>query len=284
MTVISSVRWHAALAAGAAVAAVLALAGPAGASTGPAQISPEQAGYTATGAQFKTIVATVYLRQPAQYASEAANLAHSIQLWSPGLVLTLGVTASTSGVGYTPYATIYDRSTHEVIASNPDALYCNPNGICGPSPIALQPGFTVLLTIRYSPRDGSLIMNGDSTDRSTFGFSTRPFADIPGPQSFTQARVGTEFGSSPWDASYQHAPPSSYLKIASYHNVSLTTYSGHTSALWSWWVHHKLLANTGQQSGSDWVAVPSDLSSGGASFQTRFVPRSAQSSSQPVAP
>jgi hypothetical protein len=23
-----------------------------------------------------------------------------------------------------------------------------------------------------------------------------------------------------------------------------------------WWVHHKLLANTEQQSGSDWVAIP----------------------------
>ena len=58
--------------------------------------------------------------------------------------------------------------------------------------------------------------------------------------------------------------------------MDLTSYSGHTASLSSWWVHHKLLANTGQQSGSDWVAVPADLSNGGASFQTFFLPQSAQ--------
>ena len=62
---ISSLRWRAPsalIAAGAAAAAVLALTVPAGAVTGTAEISPEQAGYTATGAQFQTITATVFLR------------------------------------------------------------------------------------------------------------------------------------------------------------------------------------------------------------------------------
>ena len=47
---------------------------------------------------------------------------------------------------------------------------------------------------------------------------------------------------------------------------------------------HKLLANTGQQSGSDWVAIPDDLTDGGASFRTWFVPQSGQSPNQPTAP
>jgi len=69
---ISSLRWRAPsalIAAGAAAAAVLALTVPAGAVTGTAEISPEQAGYTATGAQFSYVAASVYLRNPAQYAS-----------------------------------------------------------------------------------------------------------------------------------------------------------------------------------------------------------------------
>jgi hypothetical protein len=66
--------------------------------------------------------------------------------------------------------------------------------------------------------------------------------------------------------------------------TTLTTYSGHTSTLWSWWVHHQMLANTGQQSGSDWVAIPDDLTDGGASFRTWFVPQSGQSPSQPTTP
>jgi hypothetical protein len=40
----------------------------------------------------------------------------------------------------------------------------------------------------------------------------------------------------------------------------------------------------GQQSGSDWIAVPADLSNGGASFQTWFVSQSAQGPAQPVLP
>ena len=94
---ISSMRWRAAsvfITAGAAAAAVLALAVPAGASTGTTEISPEQAGYTATGAQFQNINAPVFLRQHAQYAGEVATLGHSVQLWSSGLVVTVGVSAS----------------------------------------------------------------------------------------------------------------------------------------------------------------------------------------------
>ena len=80
-----------ALALGAAAAAVVALAVPAGASTGTRWISPEQAGYIATGAQFKTVSTHVYLRNPAQYAGKVASYRHSVQLWSSGLVVTVDV-------------------------------------------------------------------------------------------------------------------------------------------------------------------------------------------------
>src|SRR5215471_15504751 len=79
----SSLRGRAASAlvtAGAAAAAVLALTEPAVAVTATAEISPEQAGYTATGAQFKEIDATVFLRNPAQYAGQVAQYSNSIQL------------------------------------------------------------------------------------------------------------------------------------------------------------------------------------------------------------
>jgi hypothetical protein len=66
---------------------------------------------------------------------------------------------------------------------------------------------------------------------------------------------------------------------AASYTVSLTSYSGHRDDLSSWWVHHKLLANTGQQSGSDWVAIPHNLTDGGAHFPTWFVPASGQSPS-----
>jgi hypothetical protein len=265
--------------AGAAAGAGLALAAPAGASTGPAQISPEHAGYTATGARFRFINADVYLRQPTQYAGEVASLAHSVQLWSADRVVTVGVRASTSGGGYTPYATIYDRSTHQVIASNPDAAWCTPS-ICSSTIGSFAAGDTIRLSIDYDPQIGAL----DFVVRS--GVSLLFKADVYplGGESFTEARVGTEFGSSPWDASYPHTAPTDNVRAATYNNVSLTTYSGQVSTLRSSWVHHKLLANTEQQTGNDWVAVPTDLFNAGASFQTWFVPQSAQRSSPPTAP
>jgi hypothetical protein len=279
---ISSMRWRAASALitlGAAAAAALALAVPAGAVTGTAEISPEQAGYTATGAQFKNVHAAVYLRQPSFYAGQVASFGHSVQLWSSGLVVSLGVTGSTSNkVGnYTTYATIYDRGTHQVIASNPNAQWCYEDH-CSSGPANLDPSFHGLAWgISYDPASGQLTMGGDTTEGIDFSASYT----VTG-QSFTQARVGTDFGGTPWDGSYSYTPPAKAMKAATYSNVGLTTYSGHTSTLWSWWVHHKLLANTGQQSGADWVAVPTDLANSGASFQTFFVPVSGQGPAQPV--
>jgi hypothetical protein len=279
---VRSLRWRvssALIAAGAAAATVLALAAPAGASTGTPEISPEQAGYTATGAQFETVAASVFLRQPGQYAGQVASLGHSVQLWSDGLVVILGVTASTSGSSYTTYATIYDRSTHQVIASNPNPQSCDEHGLCLPGPATLDPGVTISLAIFYNPQSGGLDLFESPKAVSGTSFNSEYTATG---QSFTQARVGTEFGGSPWDGSYSYTPPAQPAKAAVFSDVSLATYSQHVSTLQSWWTHHKLLADTGQQSGSSRVAIPTDLTSGGANFQTWFVPRSGQGHARPV--
>ena len=283
---ISGLRWRATSAlitAGAAAAAALALTVPAGAVTGTAEISPEHAGYTATGAQFKEIDATVYLRNPAQYSGEVSQYSHSVQLWSSGLVAVVGVTASTSGASYTPYATIYNRSTHQVIASSPNAVFCNDEDRCSPTIGTFAAGDSVSLRLAYFPTAGDLFYFAE--DNNTLdAFVSEPPYPVGTGVSFTQARVGTEFGGSPWDNSYSHTPPARFTKAAAYTGVALTTYNGHTSTLWSWWVHHKLLASTEQQSSADWVAIPTDLTLSGGSFQTWFVPQSAQGPAQPVLP
>jgi hypothetical protein len=280
---IGNMRWRAAsalIAAGAAAAAVLGLAVPAGASTGTAQISPEQAGYAATGAQFKNVHTRVFLRQPGQYASEVGQYSHSVQLWSSGLVATLGLRASTSGSGYTPYAEVFDRSGHQLLASDPNAQWCDEHTFgCITTIGTFGSDEYVDMSISYDPARG--FVHFDAYDEYDELY-LKAYYQVGTGVSFTQARVGTEFGGSPWDGSYPYTPPAQYTKIAAYGNVGLITYSGHTSTLWSWWTHHKLLANTGQQSGADWVAVPTDLTSGGASFQTWFVPQSAQGRAQPV--
>ena len=267
---ISSLRWVVAL--GAAAAAVVALAVPAGASTGPRWTSPEQAGYTATGARFQQVDALVFLRNPAHFAGMVAKFGHGIQLRSSGLVVSAGVTASTSGTSYTFHATIYDRSTHRVIAANPNPKYRygageEHQGLGPPLPSGKYGG----VGIRYDRADGSLYMSAWTLPPVGMGFDEDFVVDCSyavSPQSFTQARVGTEFGSSPWDASYSYATPATAVKVARYAHVRLITYNNHESGLWSWWVHHKLVADTRQQR----VAVPHNLYNGGRSFQTWLIP------------
>ena len=86
----------------------------------------------------------------------------------------------------------------------------------------------------------------------------------------------------PWTAP-GYTPPADWAKIAVYNDASLVAYSGHVSNLRSWWVHRPVEANTGAQSASgDWVAVPTNLYNSGASFQTFFVPASAQNAGRGV--
>jgi hypothetical protein len=266
---ISKLRWRVAsalIAAGAAAVAALALAVPAGAATSMTEISPEQVGYTATGAQFRNVTASVFLRNPAQYASEIGSYGHSIQLWSSDLVLVLGVSSSTSSTaGFAPAATVYNRSTHAVITQTPGTA-------------SFPSGDTVTERLHYDVPTGAVTFTAsDPAGRSFTATDT-----VAAGESFGQARIGTEFGADPWTAPSSYTPPANYTKIAVYGSVRLTSYSGHNATLDSWWVNHPLLANTGQQSGSDWVAIPTNLYNGGASFQTFFVPVSGQGPNQPV--
>jgi len=266
---ISSIRWRAASAvitAGAAAAAVLALPVPAGAITGMTEISPEQAGYTATGAQFGTVTASVFLRVPTQYATEVSSFSNSVQLWSSDLVLVLGVSSSTSSTaGFAPAAIVYNRSTHAVITETPGTAN-------------FPSGETVTERLHYNPATGAATFTAsDPAGRSFTATET-----VAAGESFKQARIGTEFGADPWTAPSSYTPPANFTKIAVFNGVLLTSFSGHTATLVSWWVNHPLLANTGQQSGSDWVAVPTNLFNSGASFQTFFVPVSGQVRNQPV--
>jgi hypothetical protein len=99
----------------AGIAASLTMAGMAAASTGTTQISPEEAGYSVTGTQFKDVSASVYLRNPEQYASVIGGYGHSVQLWSPSQVVVLGVSdttaAGSAASGFSPAVAVFDRST-----------------------------------------------------------------------------------------------------------------------------------------------------------------------------
>ena len=269
----------AALVPGAVAAAVLAGPGAAGASTGPRYASTEQAGYAATGAQFKAIRAEVYLRNPAQYAGEVGQYSQSVQLWSSGLVGVFSLSASTSGTSYIPHLKIYDAVTHQLVASDPGAQWCDENGEnCHPATGAgFSVGETVLLVLTYDRQAGTVGVFGYNDETGTFLAS---YAAGTG-MSFTQARLGTEFGSDPWTAPSSYTHPRAWTKIAVYTGVELQTYNGKRSTLASWFPHHKIFMAAITGSLIDVQAAPTDLSGGGTSFRNWLAPAGVNGPAQP---
>ena len=160
----------------------------ASASIGTWYASAEQVGYAATGAQFEVVRASVYLRTPAQDADAVGQYSHSVQLWSSGLVAVVGVAASTSGTRYTRYAKIYDASSHQLLASNPDGQWCGSS--CVPTIGTFPTGDTVVLRLTFFPNTGYLnFLADDRTHHLHADYTTTTG------ESFTQARLRTECGS-----------------------------------------------------------------------------------------
>jgi len=274
----------------AAITTSLVLAGTASASTGVTQISPEEAGYSATGAQFKDVSASVYLRNPEQYAAVVAGYGHSVQLWSADRVMVLGVSDTTAAgsatAGFSPAVAVFDRGTHNLVASSAGgtigAQWCPAGGSCQPAASggSFSAGTTVTERVHYNAAAGAVNFSATDTAGDQFN-ATYP---VGTGESFNQARIGTEFGSDPWTAP-AFTPPANWTKIGIYNNARLVTYSGHTATLTSWWVTRALEANTEAQSVTgDWVAIPSNLGNGGASFATFFVPASGQHRTQAGSP
>jgi hypothetical protein len=136
-------------------------------------------------------------------------------------------------------------------------------------------GQQVNLGMQYHRAPGYVRMwaMSDSNDPSK-DFLIRWRYEIPG-QLFTKVRIGSSFGSSPWDASYAYTPPASPVKVATYLYARIASFSVPDASL-SRWVHHKLLAQPPRR---DLVASPHNLTHYGDNFQTWFVPKSAPSSS-----
>ena len=270
-----------------AIAAVaLAGSGAASASTGTRYTSAEQVGYAATGAQFGQVHAIIYLRNPAQYASEVSQYSHSVQLRSSTLVAVAGISASTSGSSYTPYAKIFGASSHQLLASDPTPEWCDDEGNCGATIGSFPAGDTVELGAEYDPVMGYLSLTAVDLSADdvyfTATYTTGTATQVNGTvESFTQARVGTEFGSDPWTAPASFTHPVAWTKIAAYYGVLLQTYNGKYSGLASWFVHHKIfmVGNTGSL--IDVEAAPTDLYNGGASFQTWLAPAGTSGPAQP---
>lgn len=254
--------------AGAAVLAVTSLVGTASAATGSTVATVEQAGYAATGAQFSSVQTSVYLRKPAQYASEVAGYGLSVQLWAANQLMVLGVSDGTAASPFSPAAAVFNPTTRTLTCSTAGsgAQECpgTPANWTNGS-ISYPAGDTVTVRVSYNKSLGTVhFVVRDDTAATSSGFTY----DVGTSVSFTQARVGAEFGATPWSTP-TYNPPTAAVKLAAFTGTSLTSYSGHTASLLSWWTASRVKM-TGP--GSVVEAAPSGLNSTGANFSVDLEP------------
>lgn len=269
-------RRIAALLAGASTA-VLMVTGSAAASTGSTYYSPDQAGYVATGAKFKLAEATVRLPDASHYARELGRVGVSVQLWDTATVFELRLSTCTdtscqpggSPAPHTYQAAFreYSRSTGALICSTLEDTCPGVPAAWTGSAARFAPGDTVSMSIFYDP-------NGGFTDISV---NNLDYANLypGGGLVFSQARIGAEFGTSPWSKVSYRAPGSETWLLTfaqSSREAEIATYSGHGSCLSSWWVHHTLRFTSDGTANTRIEAQPGGLSNYGCNFAVYLEP------------
>lgn len=241
---------------------IAADAGAALASTGGRVVTAEQAGYAVTGAQFRYAQQSVYLRNPANVAASLGGYGYSVQLWSSGYVIVLGVSASTSPASaYSPALAVFDPATHALICSTA----ASGTQECPGTPAAWTTGAVsypagdrVIESLYYNRGSGNVTA---TVHDLTAGHSSSATFDAGTAASFTAARLGAETGIDPWTAA-PYTAPAAPARLASISGAAVTTYSGHASGLASWFTHAKVI----QAPAATIQVAPSDLAAHGTAF------------------
>jgi hypothetical protein len=252
------------------VTAAAALALPAGliataasAATGPVTPTKEQAGYQFTGAQFRYAQASVYLRNASQYSASIGGLGQSVQFWGGGRVYVLGVSDTTTSSPWSPNVAVFNNSTHALVCAA--SLANCPDSSGGFGSTSYPVGHTVQEEIFYNQGNGDLTFTvNDLTAHTTSGFTLNVGTGV----SFTEVRIGSEFGDTPWSAPAFTAP-ASQTKVAAFSGGQLTNYKG-TKLGFSGYFTTSPLIMTGPGSVTEANAGP--LNSTADGFSTFLVP------------
>jgi hypothetical protein len=254
----------------------LAAAAPAGAATGPTVASVQQAGFTATGAQFRYVQESFTLPNAAKFASEIGGFGLSVHLWSAHSVVVLGVSNSTTAGNFNAAAAVFNPVTQATVCSTAGS----GTRLCAGTPtnwtdgsVSFAPGDFLTESIFYSQGAGTIEFTViDQTSGQSLTYTRNAGKGI----SWNQARVGAEFGCTPW-ASCGTGPvpynaPSDPVTLASFSGIRLTTYSGHRAGVSSWWTHSKIeWTRNGKTTGAV-NAKASNLSGTGTVFSVSLEP------------
>ena len=256
-------------------AAVFVVAGVAIANTGSVIYAPEQAGYAATGGHFKEGEFNVTLPDASKFAATVGRLSFSVQLWAPGEVVDLSVSACTdstctpggvpSSQKYSLAVNVFNPTTHALICST-------TNKTCTGVPASwnnarLSPGQTAGLALFYDPTSGFVLASVNNYAYNTY---------YPGPGLlFDQARLGAEFGTTPW-STVTFKPPGTQQLLASIgvpsNMAEIVAYNGYAACFSSWWTSHQVKMTSGGTSAPPVEVTPQGLSGGGCDFSLYLEP------------
>ncbi len=242
--------------AAAATALSLGLATAGAAMAVTPQPTKEEAGYNFAGgnAHFRYAAASVYLRDASQYSGSIGALGQSVQLWGGGRVYVLGVSDTTTKSPWSPAVAVFNNSTHALVDTGSFGTVSYPIG------------HTVRESIYYNTSTGNLSFTVQDVTSSMAYTSNTVTMNVGTGVNFTQARIGTEFGDTPWSAPAFTAP-ASQQKTASISNGALTNYRGQQYGLTGYWANTPLIM-TG--AGSVTEAAPGAI--GSNAFNTYLVP------------
>jgi hypothetical protein len=260
----------AAAAAAAAPLLALALAVPASASTGPTKFAScatndggACAGYIASGARFRFVTNTAFLRNPAALSAITNGIG-----WQDGLKsLTVGSTwdaiigisdTTTSGTIYSPQSLVYHNGS--IVAVAPNAVFCPAGGTCQPASSGggFNPGDTVTETVFYDQSTGTV--NFQASDPA--GNLYRAFDPVGTGISFGQARIEAGFGT--------FSPPAANTKLVAISNAGVTLYNGKKHTLSSFFTTSPEKATSTGTGAGTLQAFPTALNSTGTSFSVFF--------------
>ncbi len=238
----------------AAVSLGLATAGSAMAVT--PQPTTEEAGYNFAGggAHFRYAAVSVYLRNASQYSSSIGGLGQSVQLWGGGRVYVLGVSDTTAPSPWSPAVAVFNNATHALVDTASFGTVSYPAG------------HTVRESIYYNMSTGDLSFTVQDITSSMAYTSNTATLNVGTGVNFTQVRIGTEFGDTPWSVP-AFTPPASQQKTAAFSNGALTNYRGARYGLTGYWVNTPLIM-TGP--GSVTEAQPGAIANNG--FSTYLMP------------
>lgn len=249
----------------------LALAVPASASSGPTKFAScatndggACAGYIASGAQFRHVTNTAFLRNPAADSAITNGIG-----WQDGLKSTsnpastwdaiVGISdTTTSGTIYSPQSLVYHNGS--LVAVAPNAVFCPAGGTCQPASAGggFAPGDTVTETVTYNRASGTV----DFAAFDAAGNVYKAFDPVGTGISFGQARIEAGYGT--------FSPPAANTKLVRFTGAGVTLYNGTKHSLSSSFTTSPEKATSTGTGAGTLQAFPTALNSAGTAFSVFF--------------